>query len=142
MAVDIRKRLPDVSGMYAPFVWIPTQVMLDMPSGDNYGAERTRATHGEYGPVAGIARQKASDEGFGNLCESLADGWLDPVCMNVHSGSYRPNSVGPDDGGDTRVVNNGNHRIVAAAKLGFTHVPVTYDQDYRWLHSSDVSCSW
>lgn len=132
--IDIRKSLPDVSGIDIPFYWLPVQVALDMPAAD-YNGETLRD---EYN-----AEDKRNDgDGFEDLRDSIVeDGWLDPVSVDVPDETGKGNGrwyqftkyVAPD--WDRRALGNGHHRVLAALDLGYTHIPATADPVQAWRRS-------
>lgn len=146
MAVDIRKRLPDVSRISIPFQWVPTKVLMDLPAADFWGESLNDPAEGECdcGDPAHTresgdtnADSKRADSGYVDLLESIErDGWVDPV--------YVDDATSGGDGGmrrytgSDRALGNGHHRVVCAVDLGYTHVPVTFDPTHQWESNEDV----
>lgn len=146
MAVDIRKRLPDVSGITIPFQWVPTKVLMDLPAADFWGESLNDFAEGECDcgnpahtrePGETNADSKRADYGYDDLLESIeSEGWVDPVYVEdpvLGDGSMRRYLNGE------RGLGNGHHRVVVAFDLGYTHVPVTFNPQHQWDSNCDVS---
>ena len=102
-----------------PFEWVSVDYLMSLPSID-FGTE---------GLVDEWNREhKRSDGGYQELLSDIADnGFMDPVYVYP---------VGPDNWDPHQEqLGNGHHRILAAYDLGYTHVPVTQDEDYQWESS-------
>lgn len=106
-----------------PFEWVRVDYILSLPSVD----------FGEEGLSTEANREwKRSDWRYDELVEDIREnGYMDPVFL--HEGfawSYFT---------ETETLGNGHHRVVAAVDLGYTHIPVTRDDDDQWTESGITS---
>lgn len=123
----LTKRLPKVDNVSIEFVWAPTRVLFEvLPSADSGTYPNTK----EGDPVSKFAAHKRADDGYGELVESIREqGFFDPV----HVGDLTSYGVNMEHG-----LGNGNHRVVAAHDLGYTHIPVTFDDRHMWGDNGPV----
>lgn len=109
-------RYPVTDLIQVPFEWRSVDELMSMPSGD----------FGPDGMSDEWARSyKRSDSGYEALRQDIEDnGFMDPVYVQP------PMSILGIE--FPEMLRNGHHRVVAAFDLGYTHVPVTVDEDDGW----------
>lgn len=109
-------RYPATDLIRVPFEWRTVEYLMSMASGD----------FGSDGMSDEWARSyKRSDDGYEALRQDIEDnGFMDPVYVQP------PMSLLGFE--FPEMLRNGHHRVVAAFDLGYTHVPVTFDEDDGW----------
>lgn len=109
--------LPKTDLIQIPFTFEPVNYLLNLPSSDfdadGLSEERNR-------------EEKRSDWDYWRLKRNIAEnGYMDPVYLYTELGEEH--------------LGNGHHRVVAAYDLGYSHVPVTRDENYQWSESGITS---
>lgn len=115
--------LPKVHNMTARFEWMEVEYLLSLPSVD---------FHAEGLSTDENRDKKRRDHKYSELVEDIrVNGYFDPIF--VYEPFERWNGLN-----QTEELGNGHHRLVAALDLGYTHVPVTRNDDIQWETSRHV----
>jgi hypothetical protein len=111
-------RYPATTFIDVPFEWVRLDYLLSLPSVDFH----------EDGLSTEFNREiKRSDWNYEALLNDIAEnGYMNPVFVYGEDNGFYPGK---------ETLGNGHHRVVAAFDLGYTHVPVTRDEDDQWTES-------
>lgn len=119
------QRLPKTDAIDIPFEWLSVDYVMSLPSADFYAEGLTTEENRD---------SKRSDSQYRNLKSSIREfGFTDPIYV------YRQHESGYTG---REKLGNGHHRVVAAHDLGYTHIPVTRDDDYQWESSASTKVGY